>query len=90
MNIDRGPRHPRSEYSRRAGMIQMNVREQNGIQVRHAESMQRQLFPQILQSGAGARVDHRGKIIGTNQRGGDAPGFPGPIQVQHGGGNHRE
>ena len=71
----------------RAGVIQVNVRQQNGVQVRDAKAMRLQPFAQSLQRGARAGVDQRVKIIGAKQRGGDAPGLPGPVQVQQSGGD---
>jgi hypothetical protein len=71
------------------GVIQVNVSEQDGIQVRHAKALHGELFPKRGQRGSRAGVDQRGKIIGPEQRGGDAPGLPSPIQVKQSRSNHR-
>jgi hypothetical protein len=72
------------------GVIQVNMREQNRIQVRDAKAVNFKLFAQGGQCRARAGVDHSGKVIGAEQRGGDAPCLSGPVQVKQGGNNHKE
>jgi len=73
-----------------AGMIQVYVSQQDGIQVRDAKAVSGKLLPKICQCGAWAGVNQSGKIIGAEERGGNASRLPGPVQVKQGWGNHRE
>ena len=72
----------------RTGVVQMNVRQQNRIQVSDAKMVQGELLAQCAERRTRPRVDDCGKMLGAQQRRGYAPGLPGPVQVQQSRGNH--
>ena len=72
-----------------AGVIEMNVGEQNGLQVWDGTVANSELLTKILESRSGARIDERSKIPGPQQRGGNGTRPALPIQIQRGDGIHR-
>ena len=73
----------------RARVIQMNVSQQNGVQVRDAEAMKGKLVAQCSQRGTRTGVNQRSEMIGPEQRSGNTSGLPGPVQIKQSGGNHK-
>jgi hypothetical protein len=71
-----------------AGVIEMNVGEQNGLQLWDGTVANRELLTKILESRSGARIDERSKIPGKHQRGGNGTRPALPIQIQRGDGIH--
>ena len=74
--------------SRCAGMVEVNVREQNGLKIRDREPPRQQLPAQRLQSGCWAGIENRIAIAGFKKNSADRPRTPHPVEIEYRRGIH--
>ena len=79
-----------NERSSRAGVIEMNVREQNRVQVGNVQPMARELFAKRAKGRAGTRVHQRVEPFRSQQSGSDRARVAGPSQVKRNRRGHKE
>ena len=66
-----------------SGVIHMNVRQQDGVQIAHGQSMRLQLLPKSLQCRTGARVNEHAMAFRFQQRRRDGPWLSHPLVVEY-------
>src|ERR1700730_16102474 len=71
-----------------AGMVQMNMREQDGLEVRHGKSASPQLRAQSFQRGGRARVENCVVAVRFKKNSADRVRAAHPIQIEYGSGIH--
>ena len=74
-------------FYQRAGssrVVEVNVRQQNCIEVAHANAARSQLPPQRFQGRSGAGIDNRTVAVRFQQGRGDRAPLPHPVVVECG------
>ena len=71
-----------------AAVIEMNVREKNGVEIGDIEAVFAKALAKRGERGSGARVDKRVMTVGFEQRGADGVRVIDPVDVKSGDGGH--
>ena len=71
-----------------AGMVQMDVREKDGVEIAHAEAMGLELLVKSFERGARSGVDDGAVTVRFEQGGSNGVRTPGPKIVERGDGGH--
>lgn len=72
------------ERTGRAGVVQMNMREQNGVQVGNAEAARIEMMAECGEGGSRARIEERAMATGFKKSGGNRARTAQPVGVKNG------
>src|ERR1700676_503755 len=71
-----------------AGMVEMNVRQQDGLEIRDRESTLQQLRAQSFQSGCRPRIENRVVAAGFKKNSADRVRAAHPVKIEYRRGIH--
>ena len=71
------------ERTGRAGVVQMNMREQNGVQVGDAEAARIEMMAKCGEGGSRARIEERAMASGFKKSGGNGARTAEPVGIKN-------
>jgi hypothetical protein len=89
MHVDLEARVFADKFAGGSGMIEVNVREQDEVQVGNAEAVQSKLFAQSGNGGGGPGINDGRGVLGAQQGGGNRTRMAAPVQIDGNGWAHR-